>query len=137
MTKLKVTVVALGLVAIITVVYLVWRVSQPVKIIALHEGSEILVNTFPLTDRGKIEWWITNKDILEKEFSFPQKYSDGSFSVRIWDIGDGYKKMPRRDTGSDLACFDDMKTDVNCIEKQSYMTIYRYDGGKIEYDIKN
>ncbi|MGL4860528.1 MAG: DUF943 family protein [Chitinophagaceae bacterium] len=137
MTKLKVTVIALALVTIITAGYLVWRVSQPVEIIAVHRGVNLLVKNYPITDKGKIDWWIKNQSALMDKYHFPKIDDyDGSFMVIIWDIGDGYKKMPRRDTGSELACFDDMKTDVNCIEKNGIISIDRYDGGKIRYTIK-
>ncbi|WP_152972211.1 DUF943 family protein, partial [Serratia rubidaea] len=47
--------------------YILWLLLRPVKIVAVHEDgnfSSVLVKSFPFTTRGKIEWWLQNKDML-------------------------------------------------------------------------
>lgn len=105
--------------------YLLWLPQRTVEIIAVHqrhEISSILVNHFPFTDRGRISWWFKNKDMLKKRYGAPRPDCDGSFTVIFWDFGDGYKEEGK----SDRLCFDKMKSVKNCIEKERYMTIYKF-----------
>ncbi|WON77168.1 DUF943 family protein [Serratia sp. UGAL515B_01] len=98
-----------------------WLSQHPVKIVDVHKKNEfsaVLVENFPLTDKGKIRWWLENKNILKEKYNIPNPAQDGFYSVIFWDFGDGYKedKYDRR-------CFDDMKTNKNCIEKNSLIII--------------
>jgi len=55
---------------------------RPIEIDAVHkEGghSSVLVKTFPLTDKGKIKWWLNNKDMLKSKYNIPSPDTDGSF----------------------------------------------------------
>lgn len=66
---------------------------RPVEVVAVHEDGEfssVLVKNFPLTDRGKIDWWIKNNAILKEKYNIPKAASDGFFSIIFWDFGDGY-----------------------------------------------
>ncbi|MBU3891618.1 DUF943 family protein [Serratia rhizosphaerae] len=103
-------------------VYIAWWFSRPVKIVAVHEDrhfSSVLVNNFPLTTRGKIEWWLQHKDMLKERYGIPKPASYGNFSVNFWLFGDGYKEEGKYDR----LCFDDMKTKVNCIEKDIVFSV--------------
>ncbi|CAE1144304.1 DUF943 family protein [Serratia sp. Tan611] len=96
--------------------YASWLLLRPVKIVAVHEDghfSSVLVKSFPFTTRGKIEWWLQNKDMLKERYGIPKSASYGDFSITFWLFGDGYKEEGKYDR----RCFDDMKTKVNCIEK--------------------
>jgi len=103
-------------------VYAIRIYLRPVEIVAVHEGkgfSSVLVKNFPSTDKGKISWWIRNKDALKEKYDIPKADSDGSFTVTFWDFGDGYKNTD----GNDRLCFEDMQPPVNCIDKKSLMFI--------------
>ena len=53
--------------------YWLWLSLRPVAIVAVHEDgshASVLVKTFPFTDRGKINWWLKNKDMLKKNITF-------------------------------------------------------------------
>ncbi|WP_016583151.1 DUF943 family protein, partial [Yersinia pestis] len=117
-----------------------WEIARPVEIVDVHinnssEGyysNYILVNNFPITDRGRIAWWENNKSMLKEKYNIPKHHLDDRFSVSVWDFGDGYKKLPTGDVrlsleSSDLLCFDDMKVVENCIEKKSLLFIRKYD----------
>ncbi|MGW1444121.1 DUF943 family protein [Serratia rhizosphaerae] len=96
--------------------YIAWLLLRPVDIVAVHENrhfSSVLVNNFPFTTRGKIEWWLQNKDMLKERYGIPKPASYGNFSITFWLFGDGYKEEGKYDR----RCFNDMKTKVNCIEK--------------------
>ncbi|AVJ20022.1 hypothetical protein CLM71_07080 [Serratia sp. MYb239] len=102
--------------------YASWLLLRPVKIVAVHEDrhfSSVLVNNFPFTTRGKIEWWLQNKDMLKERYGIPKPASYGNFSITFWLFGDGYKEEGKYDR----RCFNDMKTKVNCIEKDIVLNV--------------
>jgi len=100
-----------------------WYSHRPVEIIAIHDRGNnyisVLVRNFPLTDRGKINWWLKNKKLLKEKYNLPNSEKDESFSVTFWLFGDGYKEEGKYDR----LCFDDMKTKVNCIEKDAVFSV--------------
>ncbi|MGV3345411.1 DUF943 family protein [Enterobacteriaceae bacterium LUAb1] len=102
--------------------YLLWSSLRPVEIIAVHEEdefSDVLVKHFPFTDKGKINWWLNNKDMLKNKYHIPVPASDGLFSITFWDFGEGYKEEGKYDR----RCFDDMKTTKNCIDKNAVFAV--------------
>ena len=102
--------------------YLIWLSQHPVKIVAVHQErhySDVLVNNFPLTDKGKIDWWLENKGILKEKYDIPEPDSEGNSTVSFWDFGDGYVESD----GYDRLCFDDMEPPLNCINKNSLMFV--------------
>ncbi|WON77651.1 DUF943 family protein [Serratia sp. UGAL515B_01] len=124
-SKNKKNICILLLIFIAITSYFLWLSNRAVEIIAVHQDynfSSVLVKNFPLTDKGKINWWLENRDMLEAKFNIPKHAPDGSFTIIFWDFGDGYKEEGKYDR----LCFNDMKTDKNCIEKEKYMTIYKF-----------
>lgn len=102
--------------------YVFWLSWRPVKIVAVHEDrhfSDILVENFPFTDKGKIEWWLKNKAMLKAKYGIPRPEPDGAFTMVFWLFGDGYKE----NDGYDRLCFDDMKTTINCIDKNRVFSV--------------
>ena len=99
-------------------------IYRPVEIIAVHgDGnySYVLVKGFPITDRGKISWWLKNKDLIGKRYDIPKPAGYGSYNVTFWDFGDGYKEDKY-----DMLCFDDMPKKINCIDKTPLFTVKRF-----------
>lgn len=120
--KNKKVIVALFLTCCILPGYWLWLSLSPVEIVAIHQRldtTSILVNNFPLTDQGKLNWWLKHKAILQKKYDIPKPSSSGYFTVIFWDFGDGYKKEGKYDR----LCFDDMKSPINCIEKEKVFTV--------------
>jgi len=102
--------------------YWLWLSLRPVEIVAIHQRfdtTSVLVNNFPLTDKGKINWWLKNKDRLKEKYNIPKPSSSGYFTIIFWDFGEGYKEEGKYDR----LCFDDMKTKVNCIEKEAVFSV--------------
>lgn len=60
-----------------------------------------------------------NKEILKEKYNIPNPEKDGYFYLTFWLFGDGYKEEGKYDR----LCFDDMKTKVNCIEKDPVFTV--------------
>lgn len=118
--------------------YFLWLSLRPVEVIAVHQRrnySDVLVKNFPLTEQGKINWWLKNKKMLNDTYNIPKPGQDGFFTVIFWDFGDGYKETD----GYDRLCFGDMKPPINCIDKNSLMMVvyskntglyFRLDSGK-------
>lgn len=104
--------------------YFFWLTSRPIDIIAVHEDgnySSVLVKNFPVTDKGKIDWWLKNKDILKSRYDIPKPAAYGGYDVTFWNFGDGYKEDKY-----DRLCFNDMQTKMNCIDKEPVFTIKRF-----------
>ncbi len=94
------------------------------KIISVHQMkyySIVLVEDYPFTDKGKINWWQKNKSMLKAKYDIPQPEAGGSYNVILWDFDEGYKE----DDGYDRLCFDDMKPPKNCVDKNALMTVSR------------
>ncbi|MGV3347083.1 DUF943 family protein [Enterobacteriaceae bacterium LUAb1] len=121
--KIKKTLYALLLVAVVVFGYGLWLSLRPVEIVAVHQdgnSSDVLVKNFPITDKGKINWWLKNRSILKKKYGVPAPDEEGFFEVIFWYFGDGYKETD----GYDNLCFSDMKPPINCIEKDKAFTVW-------------
>ncbi|CNF18580.1 DUF943 family protein [Yersinia similis] len=126
----------LSLLLISALIYFLWMEFKPVKIIAVHQRnnySDILVENFPITDSGKIAWWIKNKSMLAEKYKIPKPASYGSFTIIFWDFGDGYQEEDKYDR----LCFDDMKTAENCIDKNSFLTVRNTHDNRVFFIVDN
>lgn len=102
--------------------YVLWVSLRPVEIVAVHkeeDSNDVLVKNFPFTDKGKMDWWLKNKDMLKEKYNIPQPARDGDFSIVFWLFGDGYKETD----GYDRLCFNDMNTKINCIDKNRVFSV--------------
>lgn len=93
-----------------------------VEIVDVHYYSgkdiNILAKNFPITYRGKLNWWRKNERKILEKYNLPEN----NFSVYIWDFGDGYQKLSPYDSEDEFYCFPDMKSEFNCIKKDIYMS---------------
>lgn len=126
--------------AIVMLVFFYLFFFNSPKVFAIHgSGSdkELLVKNMPFTDSDKIKWWDNNGD---KFVSSPETYN-----VSIWNFDGKYQRIAPKNSGlfpdhdiDYLLCFDDMKTEENCIDKSNWLmdisktkdgyTYYRLDG---------
>ena len=116
---------AFVLAAALSLSSMLWLTWHPVEIVAVHHDgnfSYALVNHFPVTDRGKINWWLKNREKIKLTYNIPQPASSGSFNITFWRFGEGYKKRDKYDR----LCFDDMQEKENCIEKEPLFTVRRF-----------
>lgn len=120
---------------------LVWTI-RPVKIVyvsKLYYGHrDIVVDHFPLTDQGKIEWVMKHKDSLYKKYNIDPSFLSG---IVIWDVGRGFVTA---DEDGDLYCFDDMKASARCIDKNVFLRInyvkgeiqsFEMESGEVRYEV--
>ncbi len=120
--NLKKTLFALSFFACPLLACVLWLSLRPVEIVAAHEDgnySSVLMKNFPITDRGKIDWWLENKDTLKRRYDIPKPASNGNFTIIVWLFGEGYMKEGKYDR----LCFADMQPPVNCIEKDRVFSI--------------
>ncbi|WP_246494600.1 DUF943 family protein [Brenneria izadpanahii] len=107
--------------AVLAVIYGIIWLFRPVKIVAIHQhndSSYVLVLNFPLTSRGKIDWWLKNREMLQEKYAIPKRSSYGSFTIAFLDFSEGYKESEY-----DRLCFEDMPSEKNCIEKQLVFSV--------------
>ncbi|MGN7971094.1 DUF943 family protein [Serratia sp. 22264] len=120
--KNKKILAVLSLIGFALLSYSFWLSSRPVEIISIHQRnnySSVLVRNFPFTDKGKINWWLKSKGILKEKYNIPKPASDGFYTVIFWDFGEGYQKEDKYDR----LCFEDMKTQKNCIDKNAIFSV--------------
>jgi len=121
---------------------LAWINLRPVELVAVHQDDQltyILVRNFPLTDRGKIAWWLEHADELKAKYAIPRPGPYGLYFIIFWDFGDGYKE-----DAFDLFCFNDMKTKKNCVDKNFVFMVNNTRDGTVvfttdvdKYTLKN
>lgn len=141
----------LGAVLILTGSYLLWA-QRPVNIIragdrfeydprfkqGLYKGSEmgfsddeaydIVVDHMPLTEWGRIHWYLDHKAELKKKYNIP---ASSSYHITFWDIGDGFIDGDKSGDG-DLACFNKVdNSNENCLEKEVLLSV-DFDKGRWE-----
>ncbi|QKJ86884.1 hypothetical protein PMPD1_1934 [Paramixta manurensis] len=139
-TKKKLTFTLIVIVALSAI----YRISLPAKIISVHQDSifsDIVVKNFPITDSGKIKWWLDNQSDIENKYHIPHKDDKGRFAITFWSFGDGYKNISQEDIRlstqtSDLKCFSDIKNGPNCIDKDRIMTVEKGLNGPITITTK-
>ncbi|MGF9659397.1 DUF943 family protein [Pantoea agglomerans] len=121
--KYKKTIISLFLAGCVLLSYWLWLFLRPVEIIDVHHRSsgfsDVLVTNFPPTDKGKINWWLKNKDMLKNKYDIPMPERNGYFYTTFWIFGEGYKEEGKYDR----LCFVDMSPPVNCIEKDRVFSI--------------
>ncbi|MFD3240101.1 DUF943 family protein [Rahnella perminowiae] len=113
------------------------------EVIFVHnekQVSVIVVKKFPLTQRGKLSWWKDNQKFLKDKYGIPARDKNGVYYIAILDVNDGFKKFSEADYTSwhsfsrdDLICFDEIKSESRCIEKNVLMEITAGTNGKIGY----
>jgi len=132
-----------GIVAcIVGALLLAWINLRPVEVVAVHQDDQltyILVRNFPLTDKGKITWWLAHANELKAKYAIPRPGPYGLYFIIFWDFGDGYKE-----DAFDLFCFSDMKTKKNCVDKNFVFMVNNTRDGTVvfttdvdKYTLKN
>lgn len=139
-SKHKLALLIGGLLALCVLVYLSWVKDRHVDIVLVHGSSEIIIKNPPIEDEDKITWWQKNEHAIQTRYGMPRYERNGSYSVSVWDFGDGYE-IYREGSHvasplADLYCFDEDKK--ICLEKKNeVMTVYKTSGGIVKYVTNN
>ncbi len=129
--RIKITLFVIA--TLLFVISLLISLREP-EVIFVHRGNEftdIVVKKFPLTRRGRVKWWGDNKLYLKEKYGIPKTDEFGHYHIFIFDIGDGFKKNSEADSiwfsfsTTDLICFDEIKSEDRCIEKNILMRVTR------------
>ncbi|MDR0807370.1 MAG: DUF943 family protein [Enterobacteriaceae bacterium] len=127
---------------VIGCIYIGFRWWLPTKIIAIHENRYLIVENFPVLKANREKWWRKNESYLKSEYNFSSAYSDGSYTVTIFDIGHGYEEeIPDRDwllpggSTDHLLCFDKIISKHKCIRKDNILMLINKNGeGEVTFD---
>ncbi|EXU76122.1 membrane protein [Erwinia mallotivora] len=106
--------------------------KRSVKVIDAHyDGSsvQVIVDRLPFTEEKKIKWWSSNQDGIRQKYHIPSD-SSGPFLIFIYQFGKGYQEEGKKDR----ACFKDISSPKNCLDKNILMTIWRTREGSVKYD---
>ncbi|MDU5452312.1 DUF943 family protein [Pseudescherichia vulneris] len=79
---------------------------RPTKIIKVDNGT-VFVEHLPMTTEGKVNWWLKNKELLQKKYHIFN--TPDNFTVIVMNFA-GYEALPKgtRDGSiDDYTCFDD------------------------------
>lgn len=90
--------------------YCIWIAVRPTKIVRVDNGA-VFVEHLPMTAEGKLNWWLKNKELLQKKYHIIN--TPDNFTVIVMNFG-GYEKLPKgnRDGSiDDYTCFDDTNGD--------------------------
>ena len=115
-------------------IWLLIEWMQPVKIGGVHEGYIVLVENFPWTDKGRIEWFQKNRALLKNKYGLPgaNKYK-GSWDSIYFVEWDGH--YLEEDRHKEMYCFDDMKEEAKCVEKKNLLEVTKNYNNSISFYI--
>ncbi|MFC6378365.1 DUF943 family protein [Tatumella terrea] len=115
--------------------YLIWIAVKPTKIVRV-DNNTFFVEHLPVTTEGKLNWWLKNKELLQKKY--PIINATDNYTVIIMDFG-GYEKLPKgvRDGSiDDYTCFDDTNGEHNkCVYNSIALVVRGSIDGKVFINI--
>lgn len=117
-------------------VYLLFSAYRPVEVVAFYNDKnyvDVIVKNFPSDDKDKIAWWLENNKMLTERSSFLMPASDRHYFISFWDYGDGFKEK----NDDDMLCFSQIKSDINCIDKQALLIISNNNVGDVFFTVDN
>ena len=88
------------------IAYCILIAVRPAKIVRV-DNNTVFVENLPMTNKGKLSWWLKNKELLKNKYHIINP--PDNFTVIIMNF-DGYEKLPKgvRDGSiDDYTCFDD------------------------------
>lgn len=109
-------------------IYNLWTLL-PVQVLYTYSdaGSSVflVVNHLPLTDRDKIDWYLTHQNEIKSKNPLPV---DAWHTYYLIDIGNGFTNSKKYTDGpyEDLYCFPTIDNDDNCIVKHYLMVVNEY-----------
>ncbi|QGY27482.1 DUF943 family protein [Pantoea cypripedii] len=101
---------------------------REVNVIDTHRSGDslaIIVDHLPLSESGKIDWWLENKNGILAQ------YADNPLYITFFAFGDGYQELGKKDR----LCFNDINPPKNCIDKNILMSVLRMHNGDLRFGI--
>lgn len=117
-----------------TALYNLWTLRK-VNVLYIDSYKDVMldmvVDHLPLTDKGRIEWFLENKNQLQKNHP---EFNQNTVEIIFLGIGEGFMSL-RENPHEDLLCYDSLKQEKNCIEKDVLMVVDFYTNGVTDFDI--
>lgn len=102
-------------VAFFLAIYCLWIAVRPAKIVKVDKDV-VFVEHLPMTNKGKLNWWLENKDSLQNKYHIFN--TTENFTVTVMNFA-GYEALPKgtRDGSiDDYTCFDNANDQhKNCV----------------------
>jgi hypothetical protein len=96
-------------------IYCLWVAVIPAKVVKVNKDV-VFVEHLPMTNKGKLNWWLENKDSLQNKYHIFN--TPDNFTITIMNFG-GYKNLPtgtRDGSVDDYTCFDNTNHQhKNCV----------------------
>lgn len=137
----KKTAIVVMIFCVVSIYFMFVRRAEVVFVQQGKHSTDIVVKNLPLTQAGKIFWWENNKENLKNNYGIPKVDEYGNYYVAILNIGDGLKKITEANSiwfsfeHTDLYCFEEIKSEDKCIEKNVLMEVYNSANGKTVFMI--
>lgn len=102
--------------------FLLYLCFIPVEIIRV-DGSIVYLKHMPFTNKGKIDWWNKNREMLKRDY--PGIVNQNDFNVILKNFENTVRLPDGSNDGDreDYNCYDDIKGNENCIFKQPVVRI--------------
>lgn len=94
-----------------------------------REDYDIAVDHMPLTERGRIHWYLEHKAELKSRYHIPET---ASYGIVFWDVGSGFIDINKSGNG-DLVCFKKVDESANCLEKNLLLAVDFTEGKQEEF----
>ena len=117
------------------------RHTRPARVVYVSSEqniSDVVAVNLPDTDASLLAWWKNNRDALRTNFNIPRPDSaDGSWTIVFWNYGDGFKASNEHESPflnpfyKETYCFDSIKSDRNCIDKDIAMMVSQSTNGAV------
>jgi hypothetical protein len=135
MTKKRKGIISFAVVIMVCIaLYNLWS-QRPVKVLYIdsYKGVmfDIVVDHLPWLDRDRINWFLTHREELEKNHP---TLKGNIYEITFLDVGAGFMSL-RENPHEDLLCFDTIKEEKNCIEKNTLLVVHFYNHGVTDFDI--
>lgn len=94
-----------------------------------REDYDIAVDHMPLTEWGRIHWYLEHKTELKSTYHIPET---SSYSIVFWEVGSGFIDINKSGNG-DLVCFNKIDESANCLEKNLLLVVDFIAGNQEEF----
>jgi len=88
------------------------------------QNYDIAVDHMPLTEWGRIQWYLEHKAELKERYRIP---GTSSYSIAFWEAAGGFIDGDKSGDG-DLICFNKTESKKDCLEKSLLLSVYFEEG---------
>ncbi|MCS2148471.1 DUF943 family protein [Scandinavium manionii] len=115
--------------------YNLWTL-RPVSILYVEadwRSPVIVVDHFPLTDKDRINWFLNHENEIKKHYGI---ITELTTSIDVIDAAGGFFRLEDYPQ-EDLYCFDSIKSDKRCVQKNIVLEIEIHVPGVVDFQTGN